>query len=187
MVRPGPRKFFPEVACWYNNSSGEGGGGRKSGRVSQRYRPANLKLRFVGISQGRTAVNPPPRRRYRAVQARLSRDGIPKNFQASLPRLPRNSDYEYIAVLFAVFPDENSATIESERIPRRDSNENSGEWNLTWFLLERDVGMQKGRRNFNFPRHRIFRIPRESAGEGRFNQLDGSSLGGEEKSAGGGF
>lgn len=103
MVRPGPRKFFPEVACWYNNSSGEGGGGRKSGRVSQRYRPANLKLRFVGISQGRTAVNPPPRRRYRAVQARLSRDGIPKNFQASLPRLPRNSDYEYIAVLFAVF------------------------------------------------------------------------------------
>lgn len=94
----------------------------------------------MGISQGRTAVNPPPRRRYRAVQARLSRDGIPKNFQASLPRLPRNSDYEYIAVLFAVFPDENSATIESERIPRRDSNENSGEWNLTWFLLERDVG-----------------------------------------------
>lgn len=47
--------------------------------------------------------------------------------------------------------------------------------------------MQKGRRNFNFPRHRIFRIPRESAGEGRFNQLDGSSLGGEEKSVGGGF
>lgn len=92
---------------------------------------------------------------------------------------------------------ENSATIlgyPSDRMNHRgeDSSsqfeENSGEWDSTWFLERaeerRGGGCKKVGGISIFPDIKYFGFPEDRREKG-FNQLDGSTLGGREKSFGG--